>query len=251
MPLGAAGAVEPAWVAGLEVRFLDQGGVECCRPLPLVWDVPFERMCPVREFVSYQGQSNFPGLWWFSRAGDHVGYESWLERDWVMMLDADPDVVSVASQPFWLSWQMDERAVRHAPDLFARRSDGTGVVIDVRADDRIEPEDAAKFEITEQACAAVGWQYQRVGAVPPILAANLRWLAGYRHPRCLIPERADRLRRVFGTPSPLMDGVLAVGDSIAFLPVLFHLLWVRALAVDLSSSLLGPRSVVWASQGRS
>jgi hypothetical protein len=31
---------------------------------------------------------------------------------------------------------------RHAPDYFARRADRTGVVIDVRADDRIESADA-------------------------------------------------------------------------------------------------------------
>jgi hypothetical protein len=32
----------------------------------------------------------------------HVGYESWLERDHLMLLDYDPDVVGIASQPFWL-----------------------------------------------------------------------------------------------------------------------------------------------------
>ena len=33
-----------------------------------------------------------------------VGYESWLERDWLMLLDFDPDVVGIAAQPFWLLW---------------------------------------------------------------------------------------------------------------------------------------------------
>ncbi len=36
-----------------------------------------------------------------------------------MLLDADPDVLAVSSQPFWLCWQdKDERPVRHAPDYF-------------------------------------------------------------------------------------------------------------------------------------
>lgn len=43
----------------------------------------------------------------------------------------------LASQPFWLSWTDGERLVRHTPDFFARRVDGTGLVIDVRAGDRI------------------------------------------------------------------------------------------------------------------
>jgi len=48
-----------------------------------------------------------------------------------MMLDADPDVVAVSSQSFWLCWQdEDGRSVRHAPDYFVRRRDGTAVVLD-------------------------------------------------------------------------------------------------------------------------
>lgn len=33
----------------------------------------------------------------FARTGEHVGYEPWLERDRLMVLDADPDVVAVAA----------------------------------------------------------------------------------------------------------------------------------------------------------
>jgi hypothetical protein len=56
-----------------------------------------------------------------------------------MALDADPEVVAVAAQPMWLHWADtgSGRAVRHAPDYFARRADGTGVVIDVRPGQRI------------------------------------------------------------------------------------------------------------------
>ncbi|MQA13011.1 MAG: hypothetical protein GEV09_02270 [Pseudonocardiaceae bacterium] len=47
----------------------------------------------------------------------------------LMALDADPDVTAVASQPMWLHWvtQAGNR-VRHAPDFFYRRADGTGVL---------------------------------------------------------------------------------------------------------------------------
>src|SRR6266568_3241252 len=56
-----------------------------------------------------------------------------------MLLDFDPLVVSIAAQPFWLRWRDDAgRSRRHAPDLFARMADGSGVVIDVRPDDRVE-----------------------------------------------------------------------------------------------------------------
>src|SRR5260370_36803407 len=100
-----------------------------------------------------------------------------------MSLDPDPEVAAGASQPFGLSGPDEGRLVRHAPDYFARRRDGSALVIDVRADDRIDEGDAAKFETTAGACALAGWDYRRIGALDPVLAANLRWLGGYRRPR--------------------------------------------------------------------
>jgi hypothetical protein len=96
----------------------------------------------------------------------------------------------------------------------------------------------------------VGWDYRRVGAVDAVLAANVRWLSGYRHPRCFDLERAGRLRQVFADPCPLLDGAGAVGDPIAVLPVLFHLLWTGVLAAGLASAPLSEASVVTVAQGR-
>jgi hypothetical protein len=227
------------------VTFVDADGAERHEPLAVCLRAEFERARPVRGFASFPGQSHFPGLWWFSSAGVHVGFESWLERDVVMWLDADPEVAAVASQPFWLSWPDGKGRVRHAPDFFARRVDGSGLVIDVRADDRIESADAAKFEATARACALAGWAYLRIGALDPALAANLRWLSGYRHPRYAAVPLAGDLPGVFERPRALIDGVRAAGDPIAVLPALFGLLWRRVLLADLSSGPLDWRSLVW------
>jgi hypothetical protein len=113
---------------------------------------------------------------------DLVGFESWLERDQVMMLDFSPEVVAFSSQPFWLTWPEGGKVRRHAPDYFARLADCTGLVIDVRADDNIEPRDAEAFAVAGEACRSAGWTYERVGALDPVLAANVRWLSDYKHP---------------------------------------------------------------------
>lgn len=206
--------------------------------------VPFERLGPVRAFPSYKGQSSFPGWWWCATTGEHVGYESWLERDHLIALDTDPDIVGIASQPFWIHWQGNGKRRRHAPDYFIRRGDGTALVLDVRADDRIESADQEAFDATARACAAVGWAYRRAGAIEPVLAANQRWLAGYRHPRCARPALAVELVSTFGTPMELLDGARAVGDPILVLPTLFHLLWSSQLTADLAASTLGPSTPV-------
>ncbi|MEU8874999.1 TnsA-like heteromeric transposase endonuclease subunit [Streptomyces javensis] len=128
--------------------------------------------------------------------------------------------------------------LRHTPDFFVPRTDGTALVVDVRPDERIEPQDAVKFAVTAEACRAVGWDFVRVGVPDAVLMANVRWLAGYRHPRVHRPEVADRLVEVFADGAGLLDGVRRVGDQIAVLPVLFHLIWCRILTTDLEGGLL-------------
>jgi len=72
----------------------------------------------------------------------------------------------------------------------------------------------------------------------------VRWLAGYRHPRCHQPEVAAALTERFATPTPLFAGATAVGDRLAVLPVLYHLLWRRVLMTDVATAPLSPGSMV-------
>jgi hypothetical protein len=70
----------------------------------------------------------------------------------------------------------------------------SAVVVDCRPVDRRAPRDLAAFEATRQACVLAGWEYRLVGAPDPIVTANLRWLAGYRHPRYGVAGLAAALR---------------------------------------------------------
>jgi hypothetical protein len=82
----------------------------------------------------------------------------------------------------------DGRSRRHAPDFFARRADGGGVVVDVRPDDRIPPEDAEVFRMTAIACGQAGWEFRRAGTIDPprrprarAVGTGARRPARYRH----------------------------------------------------------------------
>src|SRR6266545_2439776 len=146
----------PAARSSFEVPFIDEAGGQCRELLPSCWDV-------------------------------------WVERDVAMLLDFDLEVVAFAAQPFWLIWPDQHGERKHAPDFFVRRADSTGVVIDVRPDELVDPEAAEVFAMTASACQQVGWEFRRTGGPPAVVAANLRWLAGYRHPRCRRPEIAAAL----------------------------------------------------------
>lgn len=228
------------------VSYVEPGGLEVRRrePLARCWGTRFEDVPPVRRLGSFQGQRSFPGLYFAACMSKHVGFESWLERDQFVALDFSPEVLAFSAQPFWLWWTSGGKARRHAPDAFARLVDGTAMVLDVRADDRIEPCDAEAFAVTATACESVGWSYRRVGALDPVWAANVRWLAGFRHGRCLRERYRDRLLAQFASPASLLVGVKAVGDRIAVLPTVFHLMWKGVLVADLSSELLHGSTLV-------
>lgn len=230
---------------GVQVVFVDEAGVRQSGALEVLWSTGFEHVLPVRSFGSFRGQRSFQGSWWFATTGEHVGFESWAERDTVMLLDFDPDVVAVSSQPFRLTWTGRAGARGHVPDFFARLADGSAVVIDVRPDELVGADDAQVFEATRRACTAVGWGYRRAGAADAVLAANVRWLSGFRHRRCVNAAAGSVLmQRVAAGPVAVTDLVARAGDRLAVLPALYHLLWRGVLAADLAAAALSGRTVV-------
>ncbi|MGW4684837.1 TnsA-like heteromeric transposase endonuclease subunit [Streptomyces sp. NPDC004244] len=233
-----------AALSAFELDFL-RSGERLRLPLSEAWNARFEEVEPVRPFRWAKGGESFAGWYYAVTVADHVGYESWLERDQLILLDRDPEVVGVASQPFWLHWHDGQGQRRHAPDYFVRLADGRARVVDVRAADRLDERTEESFATTRAACKAVGWEFQQVGTPDPVLMANVRWLARYRRGRSGRPaEVAARLLEVFAEPLPLWAGAEMAGDRLQVLPVLFHLLWSGLLVTDLESGLLGTGSLV-------
>jgi hypothetical protein len=108
------------------------------------------------------------------------------------------------------------------------------MVVDCRPEDRRgEARDREAFAAAREASAAAGWEYRLAGGCDPVLVANVRWLAGYRHRRYCVPGVAARLLEAAVVPVPLMGLAASAGDPMAVLPVLFHLLWRHELETGL------------------
>lgn len=160
-----------------------------------------------------------PGLWWSATTGRHVAAGSNAMRAQLMVLDRDPRVTGLAGR---LLWCEERGRVRSwVPQLFARYRDGTGLLADCPSHPEAGGERALKVaEAVREACEEIGWAYRRLPPLDDVLAANLKWLAGYRHPRNAgRPGLMAVVLKEFARPRPLIEGVEAAGDPIEVLPL--------------------------------
>src|SRR3954464_11317539 len=70
---------------------------------------------PVRGFAAYPGQRRHPGLYWCDTTGHHLGYESRLEMANLLLLDCDPRVQWIVSQPLRLHFETAAKKRSHVP----------------------------------------------------------------------------------------------------------------------------------------
>ncbi|WP_046496688.1 TnsA-like heteromeric transposase endonuclease subunit [Streptomyces odonnellii] len=127
-----------------EVEYVDGERVRRREALSAAWTVRFESLPPVRKVRTYDGQRSVTRDYWSTTVRKALACESRLERDHAMLMDFDPRVTALVSQPYRLFWPGRRGRLGHVPDFFARLADGTGVVVDVRPDDQIEPDDARR-----------------------------------------------------------------------------------------------------------
>ncbi len=202
--------------------------------------LPVERAVPIRRFFAWQGKRNYEGLWWSNTVGGHVPFESLLEREYLMSADFDSQIVAIAAQPLALLWPRGTPGeMNHFPDFFVRLKSGDGRLVDVRHPGRVD-RSAAQSNLTRQACAAIGWQYEIFTGADPVVEQNMRWLAGYRRDSCApAADTVAVIARCFADPLPMRVGVYRVSRSTGVskdmvLANVLHLLWRRHLSANLS-----------------
>ncbi|MGW1278859.1 TnsA-like heteromeric transposase endonuclease subunit [Streptomyces tsukubensis] len=227
--------VDPGLV---EARFVGEDSAVVHMPwLQAAGEQRLEDCVPVLAFPLLKGRRVAPGWWWMATTGRMSHYGFGAMRIQMMLLDFDPHVVAIACRPVELLWRGgDGRIVSHAPHLMARLADGSGVLIDCVGQRGAGRQLVRRAVHVEAAAAAAGWHYRLLGPPSPAVEANVRWLAGYRHPRCG-GGLVDEVSECFRTPTPLVDGVCSLGDPIMVWPAVFHALWRQILSVPLESPL--------------
>lgn len=77
---------------------------------------------------------------------------------------------------------------------WVRSADGAALVLDSRPLELIKDRDREAVDATGRACGELGWGYAVWDRLEGPLVANQRWIAGYRHPRCMNAEIAEQAR---------------------------------------------------------
>ncbi len=236
--------VEPCELPdGIQLIYTDDRDRRHAIALEAAAAVDFGQVRAVRQPPAYRGQRNFPGWWWSATTRSHQVYESWLGRHHIIEADRDIRVAGITGQPFELAWPVRKKQMRHVPDLFCRMLDGRVVVTDCRSASKTDEKFRHKAAITAAACDVIGWEFRLASEPDPVWAANLRWLAGYRHPRFGDECLEAVLLELFTYPQPLAEGARQAGDPIRILPVVFHLVWRARLTGDLGRP-LGPGTIL-------
>jgi len=198
---------------------------------------------PVRHFAWATRQGHRPGLQSLAGTGRLHGFESHAEQRLLLALDF-LGVQEVVSQPHRMRFESASGPQEHTPDFLAVTGEGTWL-LDVRPADRIGAADRVKFAASAEAALACGWRYGVVGGWRPHVMTTLDTLSAQRRPLNDPLGLADALlAAISGGPVRFADLVAATCYPAVARAFAIHLIWHRALAIDLAGP-FGDSALVW------
>ena len=98
------------------------------------------------------------------------------------------------------------RTAERGRHLFCSMLDDCSVVTDCHTVSKSGVDFRYKCAVTAAVCQVAGWEFRLVGEPDPVWAANLRWLAGYRHPRFADPVASNVVNRCRSAPAMAVSG---------------------------------------------
>lgn len=204
----------------------------------------FTPAAAIREIHTFPGATNTPGRFWAQSGNAYLPYESYHESRWLQLLDYDPAVVYIMTQPLTLTAFDEDGDFSHTPDVFVRRADGGASLIDITIPRRRKhPDVLRKANASAALCRALNWTYFLVAGLPQPMSVNVDWLSSCRRTK---PEAAmlDALLQTATEPVTLRDLWLRNAPATLAKPATGYLLWNRLLHIDINAP-MDERSLVW------
>lgn len=120
---------------------------------------------PARD-IRRPGHRGLRGFYPSHKTGRTLAFESRLERDHFLLLDADPDVVAFDEQPVTIAFEAHGQRRRYTPDCHVVRHSRPAELVEVKyAGDlaAMDPRERARLDEAHNAarawCAARGWTF--------------------------------------------------------------------------------------------
>ena len=177
---------------------------------------------------------------WLPNPFSSVVFESRLEEDHILVLDRDPAVSWIVSQPFRVTGADKDGVVfSHTPDLLAIRN-GATMMIDVKPLDKVSDPDVQKRRsLMQLLCRELSWTYSIGSELSGTYRTNLRYLRRYRRRPASFTEAGKVLDRVIrATESTRTQPVTIAGLTESCggwgetVPTILHLMWSGQLLFD-------------------
>lgn len=106
---------------------------------------------------SYRGYLNS------KKCDEMVAWESLLEKDFIKVLDFDPAIEKIQSQPIKIEYRYKGKLHKYYPDFLAVTNEKYFVLYEVKPEDKIDDEkNKIKFEVGKIYCEKKGWKFKVV-----------------------------------------------------------------------------------------
>jgi hypothetical protein len=187
----------------------------------------------------------FPSL----KMGQLVWWESQIERDYIYLLEFDPDVISYEEQPLRISYHFNGKERRYTPDFLVKRSDRT-IIVEVKPEEEIQKEENQRlFHIANVICARNNYEFivvtDKMIRLQPRLN-NIKLLTKYQRTPINNPHYQIACHELFTEKLeiPLGEAMQFFNSRKIDAQVIFALLYWGVLAINLMQP-IGMESVVY------
>lgn len=97
----------------------------------------------------------FPSL----KMNTAIWWESQLERDYIYLLEIDPDVLSYQGQPFTITYDSLDKRRKYTPDFLLERK-GSRQIVEVKPDNKVEEfQNTRRFQQAANFCSAYNLEF--------------------------------------------------------------------------------------------
>ena len=209
-------------------------------------------MTTLARKITNTGTKKNIGRFFSFKMGELIWYESLNERDYMYLLEIDTDVLSYSTQPFKISYILDEKVHQYTPDFLVQRH-SKQQVIEIKPACFIEDEKNVKrFPVIASTLKSQGWEFfivtdemMRRGS----LLNNVKLL--YRYVK--IPITLENLiicHQYFSNklPIPLATVLKDLQPQGIDKPILLKLIFLGFLATDLTKHLKNHSQIYLASK---